>query len=350
MTSPEAGPAQRMGSASEPVVAATSQKSLGEEQGLQPLNVLVMVPVYNGGALWQEAARALARAQAASRHQVRVKVVDSSSRDDSVAIARAQGFEVTGISSADFDHGGTRNMAVLEEAADIYMFLTQDAILDQPPALDALIEAFTGPQVAVAYGRQLPHLNANPIAAHARRFNYGPQSHVAGMEDKHRMGIKTVFTSNSFAAYQANVFRELGGFPERSILSEDMYFAALAVKAGYKVAYVAEACVRHSHNYSPLEEFRRYFDIGVFQADHAWIGQDFGAAEGEGLRFVKSEARALLARHPLWLPRACLHNALKILGYRLGRQYRKLPLALLPHLSMQPSYWKRQGRQAGRLR
>src|SRR5690606_22126597 len=132
-----------------------------------------------------------------------------------------------------------------------------------------LVAAFNDPAVAVAYGRQLPHHVANPIAAHARLFNYGARSYVAGMEDATRMGIKTVFASNSFAAYRAATFKELGGFPERTILSEDMYLAARSVLAGGKVAYVAEACVRHSHNYTPLEEFRRYFDIGVFQADHA---------------------------------------------------------------------------------
>lgn len=305
-----------------------------------PLNVLVMVPVYNGGALWREAAKALAHARDHSRHQLRIKVVDSSSRDDSVATARAQGFEVTGISSADFDHGGTRNAAVMNEAADVYVFLTQDAVLDHPAALDTLVAAFNDPAVAVAYGRQLPHHDANPIAAHARLFNYGAHSHVAGMEDAARMGIKTVFASNSFAAYRAATFQELGGFPERNILSEDMYLAARSVLAGGKVAYVAEACVRHSHNYTPLEEFRRYFDIGVFQADHAWIGEQFGAAEGEGMRFVKSEIRHLLGKAPLWLPRAFLHNVLKLLGYRLGRRYQRLPESWLPLLSMQPRYWK----------
>lgn len=319
----------------------------GGSNGLRPaapqsraLTVLVMVPVYNGGAVWREAARALALAQRASRHSVRVQVVDSSSKDDSVATAHALGFGVASIASSDFDHGGTRNAAVRGEQADVYVFLTQDAILDHPAALDALVDAFSDPTVAVAYGRQLPHRDANPIAAHARDFNYGPQSRAAGQEDRARLGIKTVFASNSFAAYRTSVFNELGGFPERNILSEDMYLAARAVLAGYKVAYVATACARHSHNYTPLDEFRRYFDIGVFQADHAWIGQQFGAAEGEGLRFVRSEARYLLARAPLWLPRAALHNVLKILGYRLGRHYRRLPAALCMRLSMQPRYWK----------
>ncbi len=314
------------------------------------LSVLVVVPVYNGGRLWHEAASALARARDSSEQNVRVKVVDSTSVDDSASVARANGFHVSTISSADFDHGGTRNAAVHNESADVYVFLTQDAVLERPDALDALLVAFADKEVAVAYGRQLAHHDANPIAAHARHFNYGAHNYVAGMADRNRLGIKTVFASNSFAAYRASAFKALGGFPEQNILSEDMYLAARAVKGGWKVAYVASACVRHSHNYTPLEEFRRYFDIGVFQADHPWIRETFGAAEGEGMRFVKSEIRALLARSPLWLPRAFLHNALKMLGYRIGQHYRILPPSWNSRLSMQPGYWKRRGRHSDGLR
>lgn len=323
-----------------PCSAEAAKQVPTRSDSCSPFDVLVVVPVYNGGALWGEAAAALARAQTASRHRVRVKVVDSSSRDDSAATACRHGFELSTISTAEFDHGGTRNAAIKGEPADIYVFLTQDAIIDHPLALDTLVAAFADSAVAVAYGRQLPHTNANPIAAHARFFNYSASSYVAGVADRNRLGIKTVFASNSFAAYRAAVFNELGGFPERNILSEDMYLVAHAVLGGGKVAYVAEAAVRHSHNYSPLEEFKRYFDIGVFQADHAWIGHEFGGAEGEGLRFVRSEVRYLLAKAPLWLPRACVHNALKITGYRLGRQYKRLPARLRQCMSMQPGYWR----------
>lgn len=305
----------------------------------KPLSVLVVVPVYNGGALWREAAQAIAGAQRASRRQVRVKVVDSSSRDASAEIAREHGFSVETISSADFDHGRTRNAAVYGDPADVYVFLTQDAILHDAGALDTLVAAFADEKVAVAYGRQLPHLNANPIAAHARTFNYPAASRVAGLEARPRLGIKTVFVSNSFAAYRSTVFHALGGFPKRSIVSEDMYLAARAVLAGHRVAYRAEACVRHSHNYGPLEEFRRYFDIGVFQHDQRWIGETFGAAEGEGMRFVKSELAYLTGQAPFWVPRACLHNALKMLGYRLGRNYPRLPVSLRRLMSMHRGYW-----------
>ncbi|NYT63491.1 glycosyltransferase family 2 protein [Alcaligenaceae bacterium] len=302
----------------------------------------VIVPTYNGGQVWKVSAQALARAWAATPQVSGVLVVDSSSHDDTVAVASAGGFTVQVIDSRDFDHAGTRNRAcatVMSEA-DIVVFLTQDAILASDASLRKLIHAFADPGVAVAYGRQLPHTDANPLAAHARSFNYREHSYVSGKESKQTMGLKTVFTSNSFAAYRVSVFQELGGFPEKNILSEDMYFAAKAVLAGHKVAYVADAAVLHSHNYTPVEEFRRYFDIGVFHHDEAWIAQAFGGAGGEGKRFVFSELRYLLKRAPAWIPRACLHNGLKILGYKLGKNYTRLPMALRRWFSMHKKYWQ----------
>ncbi len=304
------------------------------------LMVQVVVPTYNGGAVWRAAAAALAREAAASRHSASVLVVDSRSADDSADIARQHGFEVRYVEPAEFDHGATRNAAV-DGHADVVVFLTQDAIAEDG-ALDSLLEAFASEQVAVAYGRQLPHVDANPIAAHARHFNYPAQGHVAGRADIPHMGIKTAFVSNSFAAYRVSVFQALGGFPARSILSEDMFLAARAVLEGYDVAYVAEAAVRHSHNYSPAEEFRRYFDIGVFHASNPWILQAFGAAEGEGARFIRSELQWLRQRAPLWAPRAFIHNLLKYVGFRLGRLHRALPTRACKAMSMHRAYWARR--------
>jgi rhamnosyltransferase len=50
-----------------------------------------------------------------------------------------------------------------------------------------------------------------------------------------------------------------------------MFYTAKAILAGYKVAYVSEAVVSHSHNYTPIDEFKRYFDIGVFHTDEYWL-------------------------------------------------------------------------------
>lgn len=307
----------------------------------QARSVCVIVPTRNGGIVWLAAAHALARAQQASAYLLDVTVVDSESTDDSADVARACGFCVHSVSPQQFDHGGTRNMVVQRFAAqaDIVVFLTQDAVLASTNAIDTLVRAFDNPQVAVAYGRQLPQPDANPIAEHARLFNYGTTPRVNTLANAGESGIKAVFTSNSFSAYRGAVFRELGGFPERSILSEDMHFAARAVLAGHAVAYVPGAAVRHSHNYTPWEEFRRYFDIGVFHHDEAWIREKFGGAGGEGKRYLQSEWAWLRRQAPLWLPRAALHNALKILGYKLGQHYHLLPRSLRPRLSMHRKYW-----------
>jgi rhamnosyltransferase len=306
-----------------------------------PLRVKVVIPTYNGGAIWHECAMAVAKAVELDRSITEVLVVDSSSRDDTPDVARDSGFALHTVHPGTFDHGRTRNEAcsIGDTDVDVVVFLTQDAIPETVDCFQRLVSAFADPAVAVAYGRQLPHVDANPVAAHARHFNYPEVSHVSQDSSKETMGIKAVFTSNSFAAYRLSVFKELGGFPEKVILSEDMYFAAKAVLAGHRVAYVADAMVRHSHNYRPLEEFRRYFDIGVFHHDEAWIANEFGGAGGEGKRFILSELRYLLNHAPLWIPRACVSNFCKILGYKLGKNYAKLPAAWRPWLSMHKRYW-----------
>lgn len=302
------------------------------------MNYFIAIPVYNGGQIWGECIENLKKF---SPQNIHIQVIDSSSKDDSAIIANAAGYDVLTISSADFNHGGTRNLAVQmqKKLYDIVIFLTQDAI-PQSGFIENIINAFNDPQVACAYGRQLPHDDANPIAQHARLFNYPPTSHVCEQQDISRMGLKVAFMSNSFAAYRVDTYQKLGGFPLKTILCEDMYFTARAIQSGYKVAYVSNAKVKHSHNYSPLEEFRRYFDIGVFHTDEPWIRKYFGGAGGEGKKFIFSELQYLISKNVFYIPLAFINNTMKILGYKLGQHYKKIPMALVRKLSMHKRYWK----------
>ncbi|EHH4403761.1 glycosyltransferase family 2 protein [Klebsiella quasipneumoniae] len=298
----------------------------------------IAVPTYNGGKIWKEVITSIKKY---APQNLYVLVIDSNSKDDTAANALAAGFDVDTINGADFNHGGTRNIAVekAQHEHDIIIFMTQDAIPQQDFIIN-IIDAFKDEKVACAYGRQLPHVDANPLASHARYYNYPTKDYVCGYEDIPEMGIKTVFMSNSFSAYRISAFEKLGGFPSNTILCEDMYFTAKAVKAGFKVAYTANAVVRHSHNYTPMEEFKRYFDIGVFHADEPWIREEFGGAGGEGKRFILSELKYLLKSAPLWIPLALINNFMKILGYKIGQNYKKLPLSIVKKLSMHKRYWE----------
>lgn len=306
------------------------------------MTVTLIVPTYQAGSIWIEWLSAI-KMQIVKPSQI--VMIDSSSQDQTVALSQDAGITPIIISSSDFNHGGTRNLAVRQApASDILIFLTQDALLNDPQAISEIIKFFNDLDISAVCGRQLPHYDANPLAIHARIFNYPAMSRIKSETDIPEFGLKVAFMSNSFSAYRRDVFEKLGGFPENTILAEDMYMASKMILAGYKVAYCAEAAVRHSHNYTPWEEFRRYFDIGVFHACEPWIQEKLGGASGEGLRFVKSEISYLWCHAPLWIPRALLTTACKLVGYKLGKNYEKLPTSWRPKLSMYKSYWLQQSK------
>lgn len=301
------------------------------------LAIAVVVPVLNGGDVWRRAAIAL-RAQTIM--PVQVLVIDSGSTDDSVGVAERAGFHVQHIDKRTFDHGGTRQRAAETlRDVDVVVFLTQDAVLAAPEALEKLIGAFNDNGIGVAYGRQFPRPHAGVLEAHARTFNYPPASHVCRFDDRHSLGIKAAFVSNSFAAYRRSALMDVGGFPTRLILSEDMVVTARMLLAGWSAAYVASACVFHSHRYTIRQELQRYFDIGVLHHDQYWILQQFGHPEGEGVKFMRSELGYVLRRAPWRLPEALVRSIAKYIGYRLGGAYLRLPDECRSRLSMNKGYW-----------
>ncbi|WP_260329142.1 glycosyltransferase [Serratia proteamaculans] len=302
---------------------------------MKKINASIVIPTYNGGEVWHTSAKAISQ----QLSQVdKVLVIDSSSKDDTIEIANEYNFVVDIIPSSEFNHGGTRNKGVRVCHSDIVIFLTQDAI-PKSDCIEKILQSFTDPIVACAYGRQLPHTDANPLAIHARNFNYKENDYIGSLDSKEMLGLKAVFMSNSFSAYRVSIFNALGGFPENTILCEDMYLAAKAVLANYKVAYVSDAEVYHSHNYRAIDEFKRYFDIGVFHQDEPWIHESFGGAEREGKNFILSELSYLLKNAPLWVPVACVNNFSKIFGYKLGQNYKKISPKWRRRLSMHKRYW-----------
>jgi rhamnosyltransferase len=298
----------------------------------------LVIPTLNAGEQWNASLAAIGGQQLPPYRRL---VIDSSSTDETTSLARSAGFEVIEIPRTQFNHGGTRQWAA-EYLTDceILVFLTQDAILAEPTSFGEIARCFDDPNVAVAYGRQLPHVGATPIEAHARLFNYGTATCKKSLATVAQIGAKVAFCSNSFAAYNRRILMDSGGFRDDLILGEDMEFAARAVMAGYENVYCATAVVFHSHDYTVRQTLERYFDIGVFDGRNAWLRDAFGSHRGEGLRFAKSELRFLIARAPWQIPRALLHTAAKLVGYRLGRIENAIPKSLKRLLSMQPSYWR----------
>ena len=250
--------------------------------------------------------------------------------------------EITHIEPDQFDHGGTRNMGAGMSDADIVVYMTQDAI----PVDEKLIGTFAkifeeNPDIGIAYGRQLPREECNIIERYTRRFNYPEKSLIKTKEDLPRLGIKTFFCSDVCAAYRRNYLLSAGGFEDPTIFNEDMIFAGKRIYAGDKVAYVAEAKVIHSHNYTGRQQFHRNFDLAVSQAQHPEVFEGV-PSEGEGIRMVKATAKYLIrSGQPLRIWNLIYQSGCKYMGYFLGKRYEKLPKWLVLKCTSSPKYWKK---------
>jgi rhamnosyltransferase len=296
------------------------------------------IPTLNAGEKWIEVLESIKMQSIVIQQKI---IVDSGSTDDTVKLALSFGFKVTTIKKSEFNHGATRQLLIdMDPKCEIAVFLTQDAILANEDSISNLVKGFVDPDIALAYGRQLPHTNARPLEIHARLFNYPAENSVRSFADKNGMGFKVFFCSNSFAAYRVATLKSINGFPSESIMGEDAIVAAKLLLENFKIAYIANATVRHSHSYTFVEEFRRYFDTRVFHEQNAWLIDKYGKPTGEGIKYVKSELRFVLKNSPSSIFKLFISVLGKWLGYKSGQFYKRIPRSLLTKVSMHKHYWK----------
>jgi rhamnosyltransferase len=295
--------------------------------------ITVIIPTYNASQYLDAQLKAL-RAQTIK--DLDILIIDSSSSDETVSIAKKHGVDTLVIQKHEFDHGGTRTLAgKYRSRADILLYLTQDALPFDERAIEALIQPLHDSTCGATFGRQIPHPDATPFSRHARFFNYPPSSYIRRYEDRTSLGIRAAFCSNSFAAYRREALDEVGWFAENLLVAEDMHVCARMLRKGFTLRYVADANVYHSHNYTVVQEFQRYFDLGVFFGREQWLLDEFGKPEGEGGKFLRSEWSFLFSQGLLYLfPVSVLRTAAKLLGYRFGLFHEFLPPWMLKNMSM----------------
>lgn len=301
--------------------------------------VSIIIPTYNGES---QLPALLEMIRKQKNVDYELLIFDSSSKDKTVEIAGKYTDKVEVIPQAEFDHGGTRAKAAEFASGDVLIYLTQDALPCDETTIENIVKAFDDENIGAAYGRQISYGDTNVFGRHLRLFNYGSNSYVRALADKKRFGIKTAFLSDSFAAYRKKALMDIGNFKSDLILGEDTYAGAQMLLKGYSIAYCADAKVFHSHSYTVMQEFKRYFDIGVFHKCEEWILDEFGTAESEGGRYVRSELRYIISCG-LWykIPEAFVRNGMKYLGYRMGKGYEKLPEFVISRVSMHRGWWKK---------
>ncbi|MFD1956278.1 glycosyltransferase family 2 protein [Paenibacillus thailandensis] len=305
--------------------------------------VSVIIPTLNAGKTLLELLVRLQR-QTLAPHEI--IVIDSSSEDGTPQLAAEQGATVLHVERTEFDHGGTRNRAAERATGDVLVFMTQDALPADDTLLERLVEPLLGSErISSSYARQLPYPDANPIERMARAHNYPAEPSVKSKADLPRLGIRTFFCSNVCAAVKRDVFERMGRFESPVIFNEDLFMAADCILAGYEVAYAADAAVYHSHNYSAVQQLRRFFDNGVSMRRNERV-QPYSAIGGAGSSLVKLQLAALAREKQWrWIPKLIAESAAKLIGFKLGYHYRKLPAALCRKLSMHKLIWDKLERE-----
>lgn len=279
------------------------------------MRISIIIPTLNAGT---SIGKLLSMLISQDNPPLEIIIIDSSSNDNTVDIAKGFGAKVAVIPRHTFNHGKTRNMAAMEAHGDILVFMTQDALPMDNTLLNKLTDPLQIPDIAATYGRHIPRPGASPLEVFARQFSYPDTGSIRGIDDIRQYGIKTFRLSNVCSAFKKDLFLKAGMFHEGLRANEDMLITAKLIMNGYKVAYVPEAMVIHSHNDSLLKLFMRYYNIGSSLKRNKWILQ-YAPAEGEGIRFVKEQAQFVIRLHKYFLtPYIFLESITKYAGFRIG--------------------------------
>ena len=298
----------------------------------------VMIPTYKPG---QEFAELLPRLLEQTYPIRSIRVVNTGKKFWNPAWEQlSDKIMVEHIRPSEFDHGGTRRAMAESSDADLLLFMTQDAMPYDNACVEHLVEKFSLPHVKAAYARQLPRDDCRTLERFTRGFNYPEESDIKDAGDLPKLGVKTFFCSNVCAMYDRRTYEELGGFVESTLFNEDMIYAGHLVQAGYAIAYAADAKVWHWHNYTAKDQLKRNFDLAVSQVDAGGLFTQV-KSESEGIRLVKMTLRHFIKKGQFYyIPKIITQNGAKYIGYRLGKNYKKLPKKWILKISLNPWYWK----------
>jgi rhamnosyltransferase len=276
---------------------------------------------------------------------VAIHIINTISGQESVILEEVKRYdtvEIINIQKNEFDHGMTRDMGINLCTEEYVLFMTQDAVPKNRYLIENLLKSFTTEDIAVAYAKQEADRKTNVIERYTREHNYTDIGYSAIEKAAvTNNSIKSIFCSDVCAMYKRELYDEIGGFPLKAIFNEDMVYAGKALKAEKDVIYQPRAVVIHSHNYTGMEYFKRYFDIGVSHKEFSYIFDEYHYNE-DGMGLIIATAKYLCRRRMYYMLIPLIYNAAcKFIGINLGKRYKKLPMKLIMKCTMNKDYFKK---------
>jgi rhamnosyltransferase len=300
------------------------------------LSISVVIPVLNAAPYLPSLLAALERQQPV--HPDEVILVDSGSTDATVAISGGSA-RVRVLPLDRFTHGRSRNRGVQAASSKVVVLMTQDAIPEDENWLARLVEPLGTNGIVATCSRQVPRKNASPMERFFLQKRFPRAGEIRNLE---RLGSDVSYERVLFSDVSCAVLRDRlleHPYDEALIMGEDQKLARELILAGHAMAYVPESVVIHSHRYSLLQTFRRYFD-SVYALAAIFPEQTASRSVHMGLAYVREEL-AFIARHaPWWLLYYPAYVAVKAAATLLAHHAAHLPRPFVRWASMHAYHWE----------
>ena len=226
------------------------------------VTISIVLPNRNGGATLPALLDAIARQRVDL--PVELVAVDSGSTDGSDALLRKRANVFASIPAASFNHGLTRNLGIERSRGDLIVLTVDDALPQSDDWLARLVAPLRADdRIAGTFARQIPRPDASAVARrHLSRWvaaSATPRTVTMTADEFAAMTPYERLDRCAFDDVCSCIRRTVWSahpFPKIAI-AEDLAWAKAVLLAGYKLAYVPDAVVSHSHDKSIRYEFDR---------------------------------------------------------------------------------------------
>lgn len=177
-------------------------------------------------------------------------VIDSGSTDGSVELIRqAEPAHFVEIRHEDYNPARVMNQGMELARSDFAIFLNADATPQGSGWLRPLVAGLQDPQAAAVFGRQVPRPDCQAVFVHDYERCFGASRESTQWDH---------FFSMVSSGLRKDIWSRRG-FLEKMQYSEDDEYTRWCRAEGYRIVYIPESAVMHSHNYTPQQAYKRSF-------------------------------------------------------------------------------------------
>lgn len=180
--------------------------------------------------------------------RVEVVVVDSGSTDSTLKIASKYPVKITKIAFSDFSFGKSLNIGCKQSRGQYLVIASAHVFPTSTDWLRKMIKPFENFKIGLVYGRQ--------VGDKSTKFSEHQIFHEL-FETKSDYDQKSVFCNNANSAIRKKIWRNIK-YDENLSGLEDIDWSKKIKSIGYKIAYLSEAEVIHTHNESNAQVLNRY--------------------------------------------------------------------------------------------